>query len=105
MPATSIAAGTPIPTALDIGSMIAYRAGQGRESGLTPSGGRTRSTPIYLLAQRPQRVQIDLGERGEGLDRVPQHIEPDARPDRECRLLQPFAGLGAERVRAGDALA
>src|SRR3954452_1467019 len=51
MPTTSSAAGTPIPTALDIVSMIAYRAGQGRESGLTPSGGRTRSTPISLGRQ------------------------------------------------------
>src|SRR4051795_7932345 len=56
MPTTSSAAGTPIPTALDIVSMIAYRAGQGRESGLTPSGGRTRSTPICVWSRRDRGI-------------------------------------------------
>jgi hypothetical protein len=39
------------------------------------------------------------------LDRVAQHVERDASADRERGLLEPLAGLGAERVGAGQTLA
>ena len=55
--------------------------------------------------QRFQRVDVDLRERRERLDGVAQHVERHLGADRQRRLLQPLAGLGAERVGAGQALA
>jgi len=48
---------------------------------------------------------IDLGECGERLDGVPQHLERHAGADRKSGLLQPLAGLPAERIGAGQPLA
>ena len=58
-----------------------------------------------LAAERLQRVDVDLREGRERLDRVAQHVERDAGADRQRRLLQPLARLGAERVGAGQPLA
>src|SRR5436190_7785856 len=58
-----------------------------------------------LVVERLERADVDLREGGEGLDRVAQHVQRDAGADGQRRLLQPFAGLGAERVGAGQALA
>ena len=52
-----------------------------------------------------QRGDIDLGERGEWLDGVAQHLERHAGADRKSGLLQPLAGLRAERIGAGQPLA
>ena len=53
-----------------------------------------------LTAKRLQRGDEDLRERRERLDRVRQNAEWDLGTDRERRLLQPLARLGAERVGA-----
>ena len=58
-----------------------------------------------LAAEQLERVEVDLREGRERLDRVEQHVERDAGADRERRLLQPLARLRAERVGAGQRLA
>src|SRR5579862_6309512 len=58
-----------------------------------------------LVMQRDERVQINFRERGERLDRVAQHIDRHARADGKRRLLQPLAGLRAERISASELLA
>ena len=63
------------------------------------------AVPAISAAERFQRVDVDLRERREGLDRVAQHVERHARADRQRRLLQPLARLGPERVGAGQPLA
>src|SRR5262245_25546350 len=55
-----------------------------------------------LAMQRLQRREMDLGERRERLDRVEQHVEGNACADRQRCLLEPLAGLRAERVGAGQ---
>ena len=60
---------------------------------------------LDLAAQRLQRGDVDLGEGGERLDDVAQHVERHAGADGQRGLLQPLAGLGAERVGAGQPLA
>ena len=52
-----------------------------------------------------QRGNVDLGERRERLDGVAHHLERHARPDRQSRLLQPLAGLRAERIGPGQPFA
>ena len=47
----------------------------------------------------------DLRERREGLDGVGEDVEWDVGADSQRRLLQPFARLGTQRVRAGQSLA
>ena len=58
-----------------------------------------------LVVQGLERGDVDLGEGGEGLDDVAQHLQRHAGADGQGGLLQPLAGLGAERVGAGQALA
>src|SRR5215208_6995615 len=58
-----------------------------------------------LAAERLHAGEVDLREGREGLDRVGEHVERDAGADGERGLLQPLAGLWAERVRAGEAFA
>src|SRR3954451_17249307 len=58
-----------------------------------------------LGAERFERRDVDLRERGEWLDRVAQNLEWHLGADRQRRLLKPLAGLRAERVGAGEALA
>src|SRR5881227_2425661 len=58
-----------------------------------------------LDAERPQRVGIDLGEGGEWLDRVAQHVERYTRADGQRGLLEPLARLWSERVRAREPVA
>ena len=76
-----------------------------------PSARHRRARPDRLVRGRdlvPKRLQrgdVDLRERGERLNRVAEDIERDAGADRERRLLQPLARLGAERVGAGQPLA
>jgi hypothetical protein len=55
--------------------------------------------------ERLQRGHVDLREGRERLDGVAQHVEPNARMDRQRDLLQPLAGLGAKRRGAGQPLA
>ena len=50
-------------------------------------------------------LDVDLGERRERLDRVAQDLERHAGANRQRRLLKPLAGLGSERVGAGQPLA
>ncbi len=45
---------------------------------------------------------VDLGERGEGLDDIAQHPERNAGPDGQRGLLEPLTGLGAQGVRPGQ---
>ena len=49
-----------------------------------------------------QRGDVDLGEGREGLDDIAQHRERHAGADGQGCLLQPLAGLGTERVGAGQ---
>src|SRR5918999_1023732 len=58
-----------------------------------------------LRAQPHQRVEEDLRERGEGLDHVLHHVQRHPGADGDGRLLEPFARLLPERVRAGEPLA
>src|SRR4051794_8977690 len=58
-----------------------------------------------LATELLQSADVDLRERRERLDRVPQHVERDVGADGQCRLLQPFPRLGSERVGAGQSLA
>src|SRR5271157_1035767 len=69
-------------------------------SGLSPLGRLARCRD--LAAQRLERGDIDLGEGGEGLDRVAQHLERHAGTDRQRGLLDPLTRLGAQGVRAGQ---
>src|SRR6266511_5451893 len=87
--------GAPKATAATISKPVNETSGTGPPSGRSPVAG----------AQLEQGVEVDLRERREGLDRVVQHIQRDARPDRERRLLEPLPGLRAERVGAGQTLA
>ena len=52
-----------------------------------------------------ERLDVDLGEGREGLDRVAQNLDRNASANRQRRLLKPFARLGAERVGACQPLA
>ena len=72
---------------------------------LTAIPSRTARSGGDLAAERFQRVDVDLGEGGEGLDDVAQHLQRHAGADGQRGLLQPLAGLGAERVGAGQPLA
>src|SRR6187549_548584 len=58
-----------------------------------------------LLMQDAQRLDEDLRERRERLDRVAQDVERHAGADGERGLLEPFAGLRAEGVGAREPLA
>jgi hypothetical protein len=60
--------------------------------------------PDDLAAERLRAGEVDLGEGREGLDGVREDVERDAGADGERRLLEPLAGLGAERVGAGESL-
>ena len=63
-----------------------------------PSRDRLRRAADQLL----HRVQVDLGERGEGLDRVLQNGDRNPSADRKRGLPEPLACLGPERVRARE---
>src|SRR5580698_7540297 len=64
-----------------------WRSGRGRLAGARD-----------LAVQRFQRVDVDLGEGGEGLDDIAQHLDRHPGADGQRGLLQPLAGLGAQRV-------
>src|SRR4051812_22638230 len=70
---------------------------------------RSRPDPLArgrdLRVERLERGDVDLRERRERLDRVAQDVEGHAGADGERGLLEPFAGLGAEGVCAGQPLA
>ncbi len=91
-PSSSRLAGGAVMT----GSAICGSIGLGR------SAVALRRSPLRSAFTR--RV-VDLREARERLDRVAQHVERDVGADRERRLLQPLAGLGPERVGAGQPLA
>ena len=58
-----------------------------------------------LPAELLERGDVDLREGRERLDRVSQHVERHAGPDRQRGLLHPLAGLRAQGVRAGQQFA
>ena len=72
-----------------------------RRDGRMAQATRRSATFVQLL----HRVQVDLREGRERLDRVLEDVERHARADRERRLAEPLARLGADRVGAGEALA
>ena len=51
------------------------------------------SSGLELGAQRLERGHVDLGEGGERLDDVAQHVERDAGADGQGGLLQPLTRL------------
>src|SRR5437763_12920712 len=57
------------------------------------------------FAERLEAGDVDLREGGERLDGVREDVERDVSSDGECGLLEPFARLRAERIRAGQSLA
>ena len=72
---------------------------------LLRAGQSVRQRSAGAQQQRLERVDVDLGERGERLDDVAQDIERHAGADGQRGLLQPLAGLGAERIGAGQPFA
>src|SRR5205085_2575591 len=58
-----------------------------------------------LVAERRQRVGVDLGEGGKRLDRVAEHVERYMGADGQGGLLEPLAGLRSERIRTRQPLA
>src|SRR5881275_988935 len=76
MPATTSAADAPMPTSLDIQSPRKYFADYGRESRLTPSGGRTGSTPFYRYGPAMENVSVTLRVIVDGTRHVWRLCEP-----------------------------
>ncbi len=81
---------------------LAARVGGDRHARSAPTGA---SAAAISPRSAFSAADVDLRERRERLDRVPQHVERDAGADRQRRLLQPLAGLRPERVGAGQPLA
>ena len=77
---------------------VSARGAVGFEGGVAGRSSRSYRDPAGEFGQREVER---LREGRERLDRVAEHRERHSCPDRDGRLLHPFAGVGAESVGAG----